>query len=272
MGSTLEHQRLCDVTAAGAVSRCGARRQNNQDAFIADEDLAMYVVADGIGSLAGGEVASAIACCEIISLQEHSIDWHNVDSDSGRHAAIRSAIRDCFRAADKRIVCEQSMGPFWSRMGTTALLAYVDVEHDDSPATSPTYRLYVGNVGACRALLVRDGEVSQLTHDHTLAFGLREAGVISEEQAIRHPGCNELYMYLGGAICDGPEIYSCPASYGDRVILMTDGITRVLDNQQVVELVSSVADVDAAASILADEAVEHGAGDDVTCVVIDIQD
>ena len=272
MGSTVDHRTYYSTTAVGAVSRRGARRQNNQDAFLVDEYLSMYVVADGLASLAGGEVASAIACAQITDLLEDALNRIDVDADCARQTAIPSAIRNCFRAADRRIICEQSMEPFLSRMGTTALLAYIDVEREDSPATLPEYFLYLGNVGSCRALLVRDGDVSQLTHDHTLAFGLRDAGNISAEQAMRHPGDNELHMYLGGAIHDGPEIYSCPVFHGDRVVLMTDGITRVLDNEQAAALVTSIADVDSAANILADAAFEHGASDDVTCLVISVGD
>ncbi|MCP4782827.1 MAG: protein phosphatase 2C family protein [Fuerstiella sp.] len=87
---------------------------------------------------------------------------------------------------------------------------------------------------------------------------------------MRHPDFNELYLYPGDAIGDGPKIHSCTAYHGDRVVLIAHGITRVLDNQRIAELATSAADVDSAASILADAAIEHGAGDDVTCVVIDI--
>ena len=273
MGSTVDHQTSYSATAVGAVSRRGTSRQNNQDAFLVDEYLSMYVVADGIASLAGGEAASAIACAQITDLLEDALNRIDVNVDCGRHTAIESAIRNCFRSADRRIVCEQSMEPFLSRMGTTALLAYVDAGNDHSLTPVTEHRLYVGNVGTCRALLVRDGDVNQLTHDHTLVFGLREAGTISaKKEAMRHPGYNELYMYLGGAICDGPEIYSCPVFDGDRVVLMTDGITRVLDNEHVAALVAGVADVDSAADILADSAFEQGDGDDLTCLVIDIHD
>ena len=159
MGSTLDGRLSFSATAVGAVSRRGVRRKNNQDAFIIDRDLSMYVVADGIGSLAGGEVASAVACAQITDLLEHQIDQITGDAESGRHVAIQSAIRNSFRDADSRIVCEQSMDPFLSRMATTALLAYIDVENKTSSAAPTRKRLYVGNVGDSRALLIRDGQL-----------------------------------------------------------------------------------------------------------------
>ena len=274
MGSILDGRLSFSDTAVGAVSRQGVRRKNNQDAFIIDTDLSMYIVADGVGSLAGGEVASAVACTRIADLLERQIDRIRIDAESDRHVAVQSAIRKCFRDADRTIVREQSTDPLLSRMATTALLAYVDVdtENENSAAAPTRNRLYVANVGDSRALLLRDGEVTQLTHDHTISVGLRDAGIISEEQARRHPDANTLYMYLGGAIFDGPEISSCPVFGGDRVVLMTDGITRPMDNQLVADLVTSVEDAKLAAIHVADAAMEHGSGDDVTCLVVDVCD
>lgn len=257
------------TTAYGAVSRCGVRRIGNQDSYLTDESLRMFVVADGVAGCAGGEIASALACGQILDTFENELS--KIQQEDDREAAINAAVSQAFRSADRRIVCERTMEPFLSDMATTALLAFVDSYADSAAPDLGEGRLYIGNAGDCRALLVRMGEATQLTREHTIAAGLEEAGLLDHEQALHHPGRSILYINLGGSLYDGPQLNSCGIQQGDRIVLMTDGLTDVLSNDDVASIVAATPDAEAVANRLADMAIQKGAGDDVTCVVVDIQ-
>lgn len=268
MSSVLHPGNYSLTTSAGAVSHAGVRRTNNQDAFLTDEDLNAFVVADGVAGSAGGEIASAIACSQILDVFE---DEFEKIGDVDREESINSAISKAFHAADRRIICERTMQPFLCHMATTALLAFVDT-HSATAGTRPGEgRLYVGNAGDSRAILIRGGTVTQLTHDHTIAVGLEEAGLLNHEEALRHPGRNALYMNLGGSLYDGPQLFSCHVCEGDRLVLVTDGITAAMTNSEIADAMASESDAQSAANHLAFEAIEEGAGDDVTCVVVQIR-
>lgn len=269
MSSTI-HQLTQGVLDVGAMSECGRRRQHNQDFYLIDDDMLVYAVADGIGGHVGGDIASHIACEQIIDLLGASLDNIRRNDTADCDEAIRHAIIRSFQSADRRIVCEQSLDPRYAQMGTTAVVAHVAVGRDDSFAV--TRQLYIGHAGDSRALLVRDGRATQLTTSHTLATGLLEAGVITQEQALRHPGRHTLYLFLGGELHDAPELVSCPVVAADRIVLLTDGITGVLDNQQVAKLVDGIFDSEIAAACLVDEAISRGATDDVTAIVIRVCD
>lgn len=269
MSSALHPENYSLTTACGAVSRCGVQRMSNQDSYLTDECLQMFVLADGVAGSAGGEIASALACGQILDTFENELS--KIQQEDDRQASINAAVSQSFRSADRRIVCERTMEPFLSGMATTALLAFVDSCIDSAAPAMGKGRLYIGNAGDCRALLVRMGEATQLTHDHTIAAGLEEAGLLDHEQALNHPGRSILYINLGGSLYDGPQLSSCCVQEGDRLVLMTDGITGVLGNDDVASIVAATPGAEAAANRLADTAVQKGAGDDVTCVVVDIQ-
>lgn len=256
-------------TCAGAVSRQGTRRVNNQDAFLIDEFLNMFVVADGVAGSDGGEIASAIACGQILDVLDIELSKLNANDSGNRARKIEQAIRHCFRAADRRILCERSMEPFLSQMASTALLTYIDT--DANAGQGADGRLFVGNAGDSRALLIRSGNATQLTNDHTIAAGMQREGLISEDEAEHHPWRSTLYMHLGGSLYDGPEVFSCDVRDSDRIVLMTDGISRALSNSQIADVVATSLDPVSAAIRVVDEALEHGAGDDVTCVVVEVR-
>jgi len=269
MGSTIYPVHAQSVVDVGALSECGRRRLHNQDSFLIDEYLRLFAIADGIGGCTGGDVASRIACEHIVDLLDVSLENLRRDDVPDRDEAIRSAITRTFQSADRRIQCEQSLDLRVAQMGTTAVLVYVDTGED---GFTDQQQLYVGHVGDSRALLIRDGQATQLTTNHTLAVGLYEAGVISADEALRHPGRNTLYKFLGGELHDGPQVVSCPVYDSDRIVLVTDGVTGVLDNSQVAKLVDSIFDSEIAAACLVDEAISRGASDDVTAIVIRICD
>jgi serine/threonine protein phosphatase PrpC len=269
MDSTVRHPTNEVLTSAHAVSQRGTRRLNNQDSYLIDECLNMFVVADGVGGYTGGEIASAVACEQLVDVFDASLLKLNAAITMDRHELITNAVKRCFQSADRRILCERSMQPLLADMATTALLAYIDthsVLHGNSAGC-----LYVGNAGDSRALMIRLGNATQLSNDHTIAAGLQREGIISEDEAAYHPGRHSLYMNLGGNLYDGPEVCSCDVYENDRIVLITDGITAVLSNCQIADFVSNAPDSCTAAIRIVDEALEHGAGDDLTCVVVEVQ-
>jgi PPM family protein phosphatase len=234
-----------NVTPGSAVNR-GKVRPTNQDALLVNPPL--FAVADGLGEAPRGEVASQLA----------------LDTLKARFTAPPSAeaLADAAREAARAIWQRADAEPSLEGMGTTlTAVAVLD-------GTEQT-RLAVVNVGDSRAYLFREGEISQLTRDHSVVQGLIDAGEVPPEQWRTHPKRALLTRALGMAPVVDPDI-SLPALVGSaRVLLCTDGLTAQADDTQLAAVLSAVTDPEQAAAELVQLADHHG-GDDTAVIVIDI--
>lgn len=273
MGSTI-HQAFTDAAVdVGVASECGRDRQQNQDSFLIDDDLQLCIIADGVGSRAGGAVASRMACqhlADLLAATFETLRLHGSTDPADRQDIIQAALARSFQSADRRIVCEQALHPRLAGMATTALVACIDSPEPLLSENPQPLQLHVGHVGDSRAVLLRRGVPVPLTRVHNLAAGLLEAGVITSQQAACHPGRHTLYLFLGGELHDGPALTTCPVFEGDRILLMTDGISDVLDDSSIARLLDSIANPEIAAACVVDEAMRRGSRDDATCVVINV--
>jgi protein phosphatase len=143
-------------------------------------------------------------------------------------------------------------------MGTT--IAYI---------VAAAGRLYAGGVGDSRVYLLRDGDLQQLTRDHSLTQALLDAGTITIEEAATHRYKNVLYRYLGskdgGTGTDPKEISPMP---GDRYMICSDGVTDGLDSETVARILSQQSDPQHAAEAIVKAAEEGGSKDNITCIVV----
>ena len=227
----------------GAASDIGRARERNEDSYLAVHPL--YVVADGMGGHRGGAEASSLAV-EVLSNMEKGGD--------GEHLGER--IREANRAVFDRQADDRAL----AGIGTTVTAVVAD---------GPTIRL--GHVGDSRAYLLRDGALRQLTEDHTLVNRMVSEGKISEEEAHTHPQRSIVTRALGvdhDVDVDETEI---EVREGDRLLLCTDGLTSMMRDESVAEILTSHPDPQEAAEALVDAANRAGGLDNITVVVIEFQ-
>ena len=232
----------------------GRVRKNNEDALWVDEPLGLLVVADGMGGHAGGEVASTVAVEAIAAyVKEHLAGSEAVDQAA---ALLQAAIR----TADEAIWATARTRRELRDMGTTVVLALCRGN-----------QVHVAHVGDSRAYLLRQGELRQLTEDHSVVARLIKAGQLTPGRARSHPLSHQITRYLGNrqAVAD---LHCVTLSPGDYLLLCSDGLTNMLEDHHLKELIlRSGLDVQAACEALVARANAHG-GEDNISVILAYQD
>jgi len=235
----------------GAVTDVGRMRKNNQDRYLSMGRLA--AVADGMGGHRAGEVASQIAIEELKALQQAG-PWAS-------EAAVGEALRAAFLQANRRIR-EMSAGDRdLEGMGTTLVAL---LEHGDS--------VHLANVGDSRAYLLRHGELSQVTVDHSLVQELVDEGRLRPEEAGRHPQRSIITRALGVDAEVEVDLFTYKLQPGDRLLLCTDGLSGVVDETRIRNVLLRVPDPQHAAEQLVEMANESGGPDNITAIVLDTED
>ena len=227
-------------------SDIGLVREGNEDSAYAGGRL--LAVADGMGGHAHGEVASAAVIEALKSL--------DVAVPSGE---LLNALDHAVRRADGTLREMQSADPSLRGMGTTltALLWSGD-------------QLGLVHIGDSRAYLVRDGEVFQVTHDHTLVQSLIDDGKITEEEAASHPKRALLLRALDGQHDFNPDFDVLEARAGDRYLLSSDGLHGIVAPGDITRVLLTVEDPDQAAADLIKLAIDGGGPDNITVIVADV--
>jgi serine/threonine protein phosphatase PrpC len=242
---------MSPTVRSAAGSDVGRRRHINQDSAVTSPRL--LAVADGMGGHAHGEVASAVAVAALLDVdaQLRGVDLGGVDL----LAALRGAIEDA--AARLTELAEQN--PELRGTGTTVVALLVDGA-----------RIGVLHLGDSRAYLLRDGELSRLTHDHTLVQSLVDEGRISEAEAASHPRRSWLVKTLQDSSSPEPDLFGLDGRPGDRYLICSDGVTAVLEDPQIREILADVAEPADAVALLIDRANAGGGPDNITCIVADL--
>lgn len=247
------------VELAG-LSDVGCQRQNNEDAFAhwepaGDADYRrkglLAIVADGMGGHEGGQEASAIA---IQTIQEVYAEVPGSDPQSALSAA--------FRQAHERIQSFAADHPELRGMGTTATA--VVLRSDNS--------LIYAHVGDSRLYLMRDRQLSRLTHDHSYVSRLVENGVITSEEAEMHPQRHILTAALGAGQEFSPDVteHPVPLQSGDVLVLCTDGLWGPVSEDDIGQVVSTHTPSEAC-RLLIEKARQRGGPDNITVQVIRIR-
>ena len=239
---------MATSTRAAAVSHVGKVRSNNQDSGYAGTSL--FLVADGMGGHAGGDVASAIATNRIKEID------HGYPTAEDAQVALQSALL----AANGLLAETVFEHPELTGMGTT-VSAIIRV--DD--------KLALAHIGDSRIYLLRDGELKQVTVDHTFVQRLVDTGRITEEEALTHPRRSVLMRVLGD-VDSSPEIdtWTLDTAPGDRWLLCSDGLSGVVKQEVIAAILTNVASPKVAAERLVRASLDAGAPDNVTAVVVDI--
>jgi protein phosphatase len=230
----------------GAATDVGRVRSGNEDASLANDHV--FAVADGMGGHRGGEVASRVA------LESLEASFTDASSD-----ALVAAARDANEAVFERA----SDDPELRGMGTT-LVAIAPVDDDDLVAWV--------HVGDSRIYLYRDGELQQLTEDHSLVEQWVREGAISPEEARSHPQRNILTRALGIGSDVGIDAGTVIPYTGDRFVLCSDGLFNEIDEPRIESTLRRLADPHDASSELVRQALDSGGRDNVTVIVVDVVD
>ena len=241
---------MASVKASAAVSHVGRVRSSNQDSGYAGRRL--FLVADGMGGHAGGDVASAIATKRIAE----------ADGDYDSSQAAASALEQSLLSANRNL--EETVADHSELTGMGTTVSAMLVQQD---------RVVIAHIGDSRVYLFRSGELSQVSTDHTFVQRLVDAGRITAEEAMVHPRRSVLMRVLGDVEAS-PEIDTLVIDThpGDRWMLCSDGLSGVVSFDELHEILSSDAGAKQVADRLVKASLDGGAPDNVTVVVIDIGD
>jgi PPM family protein phosphatase len=228
----------------GGVTDPGRKRRRNEDAFVVEPPL--FAVADGMGGAQAGEVASRLAAAAL--------------KESGPGEGGEQRIVALIQEANRRIYDRSNRDPSASGMGTTMTVALVE----DGQVT-------FGHVGDSRAYLIREGEMEQLTEDHSLVAELMRSGKLSREEAETHPQRSVITRALGTDPDVDVDTFTIAAETGDVFLLCSDGLTTMVSNDAILDLVErNRADMDRALRALVQAANRGGGEDNITAVAFEI--
>lgn len=230
----------------------GIVRSGNEDNYLMLADRGLFIVADGMGGHAAGEVASDMAV-RTIARNLGSLRGLSADEAAARMSeSIRSANGEIF----SRTVGEQDK----RGMGTTVTVL----------ALLPN-RYIIGQVGDSRAYLLRDGEIIQLTKDHSYVQEQVDAGLLTAEQARVHPYSNVITRCVGAGEDVTPDILAGDLQEGDIVLLASDGLTGMLEDEQLAAILASEHGPQEWVDQMIAEANHRGGLDNITAIVIKIE-
>jgi PPM family protein phosphatase len=232
------------------VTHAGKVRQNNEDALLVGEgeDETLFVVADGIGGFEAGEVASSLAVDVLKDLQP----------DEPFKAAIGEA--------NRRIVAAGRGDEKLSGMGTTVVAIRFGGKQGEPVAE-------VAHVGDSRAYLMRGGDMNPITEDHSLVAELVRSGDLTRDQAAEHPQKNLITRALGADEEVDVDTATLPIEAGDRILLCSDGLSDMVSEAGISEILAdSPDDPERAARVLLSAALDAGGNDNITIVVVDVKE
>lgn len=228
-------------------------RSGNEDNFAvnATGDRGLFIVADGMGGHAAGEVASEMAV-QTIERELHGV--RDLD-DRATPQKVLEALKTANRTIHDRTITEVDK----QGMGTTASVLLV------APG-----RYLIGQVGDSRVYLLRDGALQQLTKDHSYVQEQVDAGFLTPEQARYHPYSNVITRCVGASPDVEPDIYEGEVRIGDLFLVASDGLTGMVDDRRLQMLLMSRAEPERKVHSLIAEANGRGGLDNITAIVVQV--
>jgi protein phosphatase len=238
--------------SCAARTDTGVVRSGNEDSYMMLPDRGVFIVADGMGGHAAGEVASDMAV-RIIARELGSLRGL---SDEAAGERMRHAIIEANAAIFDRTLTEQDK----RGMGTTTTALVLLPQ-----------RFMLGQVGDSRAYMLRDGKMLQLTKDHSYVQEQVDLGLLTEEQARVHPYSNVITRCIGANAEVVPDLYFGHLRPGDIVLLASDGLTGMLEDEQLAVILKGEGGPQHWVDRLINEANRRGGLDNITALVIRIE-
>lgn len=246
---------------SNGVSDVGRRRKVNEDSFLSDDGVGLYIVADGVGGQAKGEVASAQAVEEVhgyVSRDFGAVRRYLDDPSDDNLYAVKRLLESAVQAACYMVFGMAEMDPTSRGMSTTmsSLLLVQDVG-------------VVAQVGDSRVYRLRRQHAHQLTEDHTLINYKLKHGLLTPEEAERAPGKNVITRAVGHRDYVQVDTMAIDVQVGDRYLLCSDGLHGYLEDDELAPLMSAGSSA-AVAQQLTDLANDRGGRDNITTLVVDV--
>lgn len=249
------------IDVAGST-HVGMKRGHNEDNFVLMSDERLWVVADGMGGHASGEVASKLAIdeiCEFFKFTSKDVDatWPFKMEKDRSYSANR--LGTGIKVANRRI-WEENHGPnsTGKDMGTTIVGMHIDTEN----------RILVGHVGDSRVYRFRSGDIFQVTEDHSLLNQYLRDGKLKPEEVASFPYKNVILRALGMKDAVGVDVSEHEPLDGDVYLLCSDGLSGMISDQKMAEILKRTADLQKASDQMIDAANAAGGTDNVTCVLV----
>src|SRR5438477_9247260 len=248
-----------DVKAFG-LTHVGKQRQHNEDSYLVESDARLFLVADGMGGHAAGEIASRIAVDSISEFILHTKEddgtWPHAYDEAYKRTTNRLVA--AVRLANTRVLEAMRKDARLRGMGTTVVAGLAD------DAT-----MSIAHVGDSRAYLIRGNQLSRITNDHSWVFEQVQAGMLTEAEAEKHPLRNVITRALGGALQVVPDAKEINSHPGDIYLLCSDGLTGMVPEEEILRVVTaSDGDLDTACQKLIDTANERGGLDNITAILV----
>jgi serine/threonine protein phosphatase PrpC len=246
-----------------AKSDTGLKRPHNEDRFVVDHPLGLYVVCDGMGGGNAGEVASALA---VDAIQAHLAeaaqqeDLPLIGPCDATVSAPANRLASAIRVANTVVHRESWSRSDYAGMGTTVVAALL---HEDV--------LAIAHVGDSRLYLIRDGAIHALTTDHSWVAEQILKGLLTEEEAFHSPRRNIVTKALGVDSTVDVELMETPVKHGDMLLLCSDGLTRAVRPNDILHLLSGLEDLHTMADRLIVMANEAGGDDNTTVVLVTLR-
>ena len=237
-----------------AETHVGKVREENQDTFFADPNVPIFLVSDGMGGHRGGALASGIITEDLPVMIENALDRLKV----GTTRAVRSILTKAIAEQSRQLHLEGNSETGYKDMGATIVIALLR-----------NRRCFVANLGDSRAYLLRSSRLRQLTRDHSVISELIENGRLKPENAENHHASGQITRYIGMERKARSHVRSFALKKDDRILLCTDGLTDLLDDKTITEVLKANPDPETACKALTTAANKAGGHDNTTTLIID---
>jgi protein phosphatase len=246
------------MSKMGFRTDVGRRRADNEDALLVLPRQDIYLVADGVGGHNSGELASRKAVSGVADFLARN-PLEEAHGAAHPEEALMAYFLRCFREINTEICALSRVEPANRGMATTAVLAHILRD-----------KLFVVNIGDSRAYIVREGDISRITTDHSVVNEMLARGELTEEEARVHPRKNEITRALGVEAGVSPDFFMTDLLSSDRIVLCTDGLCGELSDDEIRRIVSRGENLNDTCRMLVNSANANGGSDNITVVCVEV--
>ncbi len=239
----------------GASTSIGRVRKENEDAHFLEPEIGLFIVADGMGGHEGGSLASRIVTEDLPVMIENKL--HALRSHSPR--AVRRIFKETIAEQSRQLYIEGSHGEHgYTEMGATVVVILI-----------ANARACIANLGDSRIYRLRDGNLKQMTMDHSVISELLEAGHIKPHQVDDHEAQGQITQHIGMDKVPDPHIKTFALKKHDRIMLCTDGLTDMIEENEIKKIMELQEDPKTTAQKLIIKANNNGGHDNTTIIIVD---
>ena len=239
----------------------GKKRRKNEDNFVVDQELGLFIVADGMGGHAAGEVASKMAVDVIIDYIKRTLttDEPYLTGFNSRYSRAGNRLNSAVILANQLISETSTSRDDWQGMGTTLVAAWLPDRNKNL--------LSIANIGDSRTYLLRDGKLEQLTSDHSVVEEQVQSGLITREEAEKSSIKNMITKALGFRERVDADIIETEVGPGDKLLLCSDGLNGMLSDKQIRSILKLTGSLEKTCQQMISAANAKGGKDNITVII-----